>query len=185
MDPIIVDTDAQLADAGGYLALSGTIDLASYDVGPLHYRIADGLSYDVTLSNTGGAIFLLGHITGIGMGECARCLEPASFDIDAEPEAFFLLPGTDPTELDLAEDEYVEVSDKDTIDLAPAFSAALVYATPQMLLCKPDCKGLCPHCGSDLNKGDCNCADQVDDVDEMNPFNVLKGYFDEDPPKDS
>jgi uncharacterized protein len=31
-------------------------------------------------------------------------------------------------------------------------------------LCKPDCKGLCPHCGIDLNVEQCNCADA--DVDE-------------------
>jgi hypothetical protein len=39
-----------------------------------------------------------------------------------------------------------------------------VMAEPMQLLCKPDCLGLCPHCGYNLNQGPCGCPRQ--DVDE-------------------
>lgn len=33
---------------------------------------------------------------------------------------------------------------------------------PSKLLCREDCKGVCPSCGADLNKGDCGCKKEVD-----------------------
>ena len=48
-----------------------------------------------------------------------------------------------------------------------------MYATPFVILCKEDCKGLCPTCGADLNEGPCAC-DSSDDIDPDNPFAVLK-----------
>ena len=149
----------------------------SYDVGPLSYTFADGLHYEVSLSNTETSILLCGHLTGTVIGQCARCLTPTRFEMDAEPEECYLLPTMDPSDLDLAEDEYEWVGDDSTIDISPAFESALVYATPQMILCKPSCKGLCPICGVNLNEETCDCADKRQ-PDSTNPFSVLKDYFD-------
>lgn len=33
---------------------------------------------------------------------------------------------------------------------------------PSKLLCREDCKGVCPSCGADLNKGSCGCKKEVD-----------------------
>lgn len=33
---------------------------------------------------------------------------------------------------------------------------------PQKMLCKEDCKGICPRCGKNLNEGDCDCKADVD-----------------------
>jgi uncharacterized protein len=34
----------------------------------------------------------------------------------------------------------------------------IVMSLPTKLLCKDDCRGLCPDCGKNLNTGDCNCT---------------------------
>lgn len=64
------------------------------------------------------------------------------------------------------------------IDLGDAISDAVVMDTPFVVLCQPDCKGLCPTCGANLNEGDCGCAEAAEqawvDSDE-NPFAALKG----------
>ncbi|MGN1317537.1 MAG: YceD family protein [Lachnospirales bacterium] len=52
--------------------------------------------------------------------------------------------------------EFWELSDK-TIDLKPALMAAIVMNIPMKNVCSPDCKGLCPKCGHNLNEGDCGC----------------------------
>jgi uncharacterized protein len=180
MESILIDLDPSLEQTGGYALLSGTLDWTSYDVGGLDYDVVTPLNYNLTLSNTGDMLVLHGKLTGRVNGTCARCLKPASFQVDGEVEEFYLANDVDPEEFDLAEDEFERIPENGQLDATPALYAALVYETPQMLLCKPDCKGLCPHCGADLNEGDCGCQ-LDDDIDETNPFAVLKGMFDDQP----
>ena len=45
----------------------------------------------------------------------------------------------------------------DQIDLHEAVQEQAVMAFPIKFLCRPDCRGLCPKCGADLNQGDCTC----------------------------
>jgi uncharacterized protein len=52
----------------------------------------------------------------------------------------------------------------------------LILAVPMKKLCKEDCKGLCYKCGTDLNKGSCNCTkDETDD--RWNKLLELKNKF--------
>jgi uncharacterized protein len=44
------------------------------------------------------------------------------------------------------------------IDLMPYARSLIINSLEFKYLCKPDCKGLCPHCGHDLNQGPCGCA---------------------------
>ena len=77
-------------------------------------------------------------------------------------------------DIDGYEHDEFEVIDADgSFDIAPAVIAALVYATPYVILCKEDCAGLCPRCGADLNEGPCSCG-ETDEIDPLNPFAVLK-----------
>jgi len=46
-------------------------------------------------------------------------------------------------------------------------------AVPNQPVCKEECKGLCHHCGIDLNREKCNCAEQKNK--DISPFSVLKG----------
>jgi len=43
------------------------------------------------------------------------------------------------------------------IDLDPDIRQEIILDYPIKPLCNPDCKGLCPKCGINLNEGDCNC----------------------------
>ena len=79
---------------------------------------------------------------------------------------------------DSDEDEidYYLVGPNDDIDLTEALFSTLLFETPYVVLCKPDCKGLCPHCGANLNEGDCGCTERVEQeraVSPDNPFAVL------------
>ena len=50
------------------------------------------------------------------------------------------------------DDELYPIAD-DTIDLGPLVRDAIVLELPSAPLCRPDCRGLCPHCGADRNEG--------------------------------
>ena len=47
--------------------------------------------------------------------------------------------------------------------LEDALREQVLLALPLKVICREDCKGLCPHCGANLNDGQCSCADDVDD----------------------
>ena len=80
-------------------------------------------------------------------GECARCLEPLSDEIEVRFQELFVydLQDVDP-------DEEFEVStlQADLVDLEPLLRDAVVLALPFRPLCQDDCPGLCPECGARL-----------------------------------
>ncbi|HEY9518209.1 MAG TPA: DUF177 domain-containing protein, partial [Gemmatimonadales bacterium] len=85
---------------------------------------------------------------------CRRCL--AEF-ITPVSEAVEVVFSTDP---DLQEDPSVyPLSEPLThVDVRPAVREELVLAVDAYPLCREDCRGLCPRCGADLNRGACECA---------------------------
>ncbi len=48
------------------------------------------------------------------------------------------------------------------LDLRPAIREQWLLAAPSYVLCRDDCKGLCPRCGADLNAGACACLPEAD-----------------------
>lgn len=50
-----------------------------------------------------------------------------------------------------------ELAGEDFVDLTPRMREDIILELPQRALCQPDCKGLCPVCGQDLNEGACGC----------------------------
>ena len=96
--------------------------------------------------------------------ECARCLigYPASMEIDfTELYAFHAKQTTD-SDLVLSEDGF--------LDLEPIVREYFLLELPINPRCKPDCKGLCPVCGDNLN--DTHCDHDIDDVDPR--LSILK-----------
>lgn len=72
---------------------------------------------------------------------CSRCLEEFTIDFKKELQL-----------------NYIGDKSKNLIDLNPAIAEEIILDFPMRPLCKPDCLGLCPKCGKDLNQGKCNCV---------------------------
>ncbi|HEU4320033.1 MAG TPA: DUF177 domain-containing protein [Acidimicrobiia bacterium] len=70
------------------------------------------------------------------------------------------------------EDGYAIVDRR--IDIAGPATDELAFALPAAPLCRADCKGLCPICGSDLNSDPCDGHGEESD----SPFAALKDLFD-------
>lgn len=179
---IPVDLTDKLENPGDSLPLSGRIDASEYAVGEKTFSLAEHPSYDVVLTNAGDGILATGIVRATAEGACDRCLEPASFEVAGEIEEYFLFE--EPEDADAYEDGFELVGDDRSIDLGGAVSDAVVMDTPYVVLCRPDCKGLCPTCGANLNETTCDCAAQAEtdwlDSDE-NPFAALKNLtFDDD-----
>lgn len=95
---------------------------------------------------------------------CSRCLEPVQAAVGAEIDALYATQ-PDPDDPDLYSYE------AHALQLEEAVKDALLLELPLQFFCKPDCKGLCPVCGVNLNKHTCTC--QEGNV-VTGPFSALK-----------
>jgi len=100
---------------------------------------------------------------------CSRCLEGYPVDLSIRYKMLFV-PAQQGVQGRSAEDG-VYLYRENTIDLADYICEAIRTELPMKPLCKPDCRGLCPHCGKNLNEGLCSCR-QTDDA--FHPFKGLK-----------
>ena len=57
----------------------------------------------------------------------------------------------------------VSVFDGKAIDVDEIVKEQILLAVPTRMLCREDCKGICPECGIDKNTGECQCV--TDDID--------------------
>ena len=158
MKPITFPVDERLACAGDALPVAGHLDESSYELGDHSFSLPEGLDYDLVLTNAGEGILVTGILRGPVVGTCDRCLEDARFDLSAEVDEYYLFEEPQQVADDEDEADYELVSDDHTIDLSCALLAALVMETPFVVLCREDCKGLCPTCGANLNEVDCGHA---------------------------
>jgi uncharacterized protein len=80
-------------------------------------------------------------------GECVRCLEPISDEVEVRFQELYVYD-----DKDVDPDEEIEVStlQDDLLDLEPLLRDAVVLALPFQPLCQDDCPGLCPDCGARL-----------------------------------
>ena len=172
---VTVDLSEQLEFPGDSYPLTGKVDVATYTVGEKEYQLQDGIDYDVVFTNAGTGVLLTGMVRAHATGECDRCLEPASFDIAGEIEEFYLFE--EPEDPEAYEDGYELLGEDRIVDLGEPINDAVVMDTPFVVLCKPDCRGLCPTCGINLNVGQCDCAAQAEAewaAATENPFAALK-----------
>lgn len=117
-------------------------------------RLAAPIEGEVRLSRTGRSILARAHLTTAIDGYCSRCLKQvvAPIDVDIEEVA---LPSIDidtgkPLDPD-EEPDALRLDEHHELDLVEPVREAISLAEPIAMLCRPDCRGLCLVCGTDLN----------------------------------
>ena len=95
--------------------------------------------------------------------ECARCLKPVSLEISGElGYLYYPRKAGEPDELDDYMTVEADLSGR-VIDVMPQIQESIYTLIPTKILCREDCKGLCPECGANLNEGSCSCKrDNID-----------------------
>jgi uncharacterized protein len=86
--------------------------------------------------------------------ECRRCLRDVEMVVSGDVAALF-------TANEEALDDpsaYPLLPRATKLDLTEAVREELVLTVPRFVLCREDCKGLCPQCGADLNTEQCTCT---------------------------
>ena len=136
--------------------LSGELAKIDFDFRDIPFPAGDeeiavsSLRFSGEAKDISGFIRLIGTITGVHSAPCARCLAPVAREFSTPIDLSVV---TSPTE----SDEDFILAEGQKIDLGSFATETVLLTLPLRLLCREDCKGLCPTCGKDLNLGDCEC----------------------------
>ena len=138
------------------------------DLNPVDERISltgpASISGKVRLS--GHEVFVNGHVETRVQVECDRCLQQVELPVNSDFSLEYIT-GSDYESSEVAELTEAEMSvavfDGDAIDVDEIVKEQVLLAVPTRMLCREDCKGICPECGVDRNTGECSCV--TDDID--------------------
>ncbi len=115
----------------------------------------------LTIERIGKRFIVNGDLNTVLMLQCDRCLQLFPKDLRGKFQ-LFLEPQTAPVEteedIELAEDEMsIDLLPAQEVDLENIVKEQVYLSLPMKILCRDDCRGLCPTCGANLNEGLCNC----------------------------
>jgi uncharacterized protein len=139
----------------------GTVDYHTSDfkqVEPLDVRAAAELIE--------GQIRITGELNTRLEMVCARCLEPVNEDVTREFDLFYrpLASMTKEEEERLKlDDTEIAFFEGEGLFLADVLAEQVLLALPMKVICRSDCRGLCPQCGVNLNNEECRCEAHVAD----------------------
>jgi uncharacterized protein len=123
------------------------IALSPYDLGGQRYLpVPDVVSAELAITRgTSGTTFELRFPVRLH-GPCYRCLKDAALDLSIHAREY---QATNPGESDELRTPYVA---DNKLQLSDWARDAIALELPQQILCRPDCAGICPICGEDLNE---------------------------------
>jgi uncharacterized protein len=129
--------------------------------GPIReYRVNQPYSVHLSYYRSGMELFFSGSLSAPVTATCARCAEDFSvssgrdFRFVVAPKSMGDLNGKDLT----AEDLEFSLYDGEEVDVSPLVREQLLLALPTRPLCQEGCRGLCSHCGTNLNLKSCDCS---------------------------
>ena len=122
---------------------------APADLGIEVLRVPEGspVELDLRLEAVMEGVLVTGAASAALTGECARCLEPITDEIEVGLQELYVY---DDQGYSSEEDDEVSMLEGDLVDLEPLLRDAVVLALPFQPLCTDDCPGLCPDCGARL-----------------------------------
>jgi uncharacterized protein len=156
------------------------LDLGSLPDGPSHVELsADASEIGAVLDcgrlespvrlvldvdRKGSDIFLRGKASVTAVLECARCLEEYSCLLESPIELWVSVGGVKHERDAEDRDSVIEVQQgAKYVDLTDPVRSELLVLLPLKQLCRPDCKGLCQRCGTNLNASTCGCHLETQD----------------------
>ncbi|MBW1914243.1 MAG: DUF177 domain-containing protein [Deltaproteobacteria bacterium] len=118
------------------------------------------LKVRIEVTRTGDKYILKGSMSGGISARCDKCLEPYHLDLKSEFQLLMVSSSSD------SQDHEIELLDEDmnisfikdnAINLDDVILEQIYLSLPIQSCCSESCKGLCPVCGTNLNRRDCEC----------------------------
>jgi uncharacterized protein len=133
---------------------------------PAVYRVVEPVTLAFDIFKDKDLFRLAGSVKTTLELNCSRCLDPLSVPVDAAFDLRYHPRTTAVTaeEVEIEEDDLTDAFyESDQIDLEQLVHEQLLLAVPMKPLCGAACRGLCPICGTNLNRGACDCRREWED----------------------
>lgn len=158
-EKIVIDITKSLANVGVPQSFIGDFVLDS-NLLPYPDATLAKVSVNFGVTYVKPNVEVCGNITCVINGSCDRCMDKVHKQIVLPfAQTFF--------KESVVDDGYCYSGSK--LDATKAVEDEIILSLPTLLLCSDDCKGLCPKCGTNLNKSQCDC-----NLTKENVFSQLK-----------
>jgi len=121
-------------------------------------RFSGPVTVDAELDKGANHLLLRGQIEVQSSFECDRCLTRVARQISPSYQMYYVWNEPDASRYDPSEVQVLPPG-LSVIGLDEDVRQTVLVSLPLKNLCREDCKGLCPHCGKNLNDGPCTCRD--------------------------
>ncbi len=154
---MLLDLKPIMATPGDTIPFLESFDLSDLCYG-VSYPVSEAVIAEGTVRNTAGVLVMKGTVRTRIHGVCDRCAGEFQRDVSFPIDAVLV------TELSSEEDEDENIFPLvgDSADLEEIVRTVFVLNLDSKLLCREDCKGICPRCGKNLNLGKCDCRKEPD-----------------------
>ncbi len=165
----ISKTDNQIGES---FDISFSEELPNFEYGGAAYQFAEPVTFNGIYLVEEHGVGVIGKLHAVIGTNCSRCLKETTVSLDINfSEAF----------RHQTDDEDTYSFDGQKVDIDKAVIDNITLNMPLYVYCDPACKGLCPHCGKDLNEGPCGC--EIEQRKASGPFSKLDGMFSEEEKK--
>lgn len=161
----MIDISGILGKKGEQIGFSVSENIENVDDYPMITAFIGSVNIKGTATNTDGAVNIEAEGEVKVTMPCDRCVKDVNVDMRFPIEETYAAFGNA-----AAEDESYTGN---SVCLDGAVKKSILSSLPMKVLCKEDCKGLCPQCGKDLNAGECGC--KTDYIDPR--FESLRSLF--------
>jgi uncharacterized protein len=124
----------------------------------LRDQFQDQITANVTVEKIGSQVLLSAQLAALGSFQCDRCLTPFLLPLAPSYRMHYLPEGSEKSSIDPSELQIVPPGFS-VIDMSEDVRQTVLLSIPLKLLCMENCKGLCPHCGTNLNGENCTCEE--------------------------
>ncbi|TQQ84672.1 DUF177 domain-containing protein [Peptacetobacter hominis] len=138
------------------------------------YKLASPVEVEGKISRNNKGLYINADVSFTVADKCSRCLETVDIPLEYNIQGFIV------NEDDYTEDDYEDydaflIDGRSEVDIMDIIAQTIDFNMPHKVLCREDCKGLCPGCGANLNVEDCRCSEKINDEDNIDPrFAKLK-----------
>ena len=173
---MVIDLTTLAADR---VPVAADIPAAALDVPAEDFSVVGPTRFEGDVERGSGETYhLRGQLKARLVFPCARCTEPSDFAVDVPVDLRFVPAVVEKANVrpspsskdddddghEMAEDDpSIVLYDEPRIDLAQVAREQCYLAMPMKPLCRPDCQGLWPHCGTNRNTGTCTCENRWED----------------------
>ena len=153
---MLIDLESLLQGGQTTLPLDTAFDFSKEPLDGV-YPFVSPIQVKGSIDNRADIVTLQATATGTMQYICDRCAAPAEKQLCVSMEHTLV---SELNEEDDA-DAYIVVPDG-KLDLEQLVWEDILLSLPSKLLCRDDCKGICPQCGQNLNEGTCECKKEID-----------------------